>query len=283
MLVAEISGTIRVLSPPYTDVSPTPFLALNLNIPGYAGVQQGIFDFAFDPNFASNHYYYVFYTKDTPNVDRLSRFTANSTLDGTDPASEVILYQDPQTASTEHHGGAVMFGNDGKLYFTTGDHFEGTPSQDLTNPHGKVHRINPDGSVPTDNPFYDGSGPNWDSVWALGLRNPYRAYYDAPTGRMYIGDVGGNNQSTAYEKVDLGIRGANYGWPNCELVATCGNPSYTAAIYAYPHNGINAAITGGFVYHGTQYPSSYQGSYFFGDYAQHWIRRLTFDAQGNVS
>ena len=86
-----------------------------------------------------------------------------------------------------------MFGNDGKLYFTTGDHFQGRPSQSLTNPRGKIHRINLDGTVPTDNPFYDGSGPNVDSIWALGLRNPFRAYYDAPTGRLYVGDVGGND------------------------------------------------------------------------------------------
>ena len=86
-------------------------------------------------------------------------------------------------------------------------------SQSLTSPRGKVHRINPDGTVPTDNPFYDGSGPNIDSIWARGLRNPYRAYYDAPTGRYYIGDVGGNDASTAIEELDLGVRGANYGWP----------------------------------------------------------------------
>ena len=62
-----------------------------------------------------------------------------------------------------------------------------------------------------------------------------------------------------------------------------GNPAYTAPAYYYPHNGRDSAITGGFVYHGTQFPSSYQGSYFFADYTQNWIRRLTFDANGNVT
>ena len=116
-----------------------------------------------------------------------------------------------------------------------------------------------DGTIPTDNPFYDGNGPHWDSIWALGLRNPFRAYYDAPTGRLIIGDVGGNEYSTAIEEVDIGARGANYGWPNVE--APNGNPAYTAPAYFYPHNGRDSAITGGFVYHGTQFPSSYQGSY----------------------
>ena len=141
-------------------------------------------------------------------------------------------------------------------------------------------RINPDGTVPTDNPFYDGTGPNYDAVWALGLRNPYRAYYDTPAG-VIIGNVGGNDYSTAIEEVDIGARGANYGWPNVE--APNGNPAYTAPAYYYPHNGRDAAITGKFVYHGSQFPASYQGSYFFADYTQNWIRRLTFDANGNVN
>ena len=216
--------------------------------------------------------------RSTPNRDRLSRFTANATLTGTVPGSELIIYQDPQDANTEHHGGAINFGNDGKIYLTTGDHFQGTPSQDLTSPRGKVLRFNPDGTVPTDNPFYDGTGPNYDAVWALGLRNPYRAYYDAPTGRLLIGDVGGNVASTAIEELDVGVRGANYGWPNVE--GTSSNPAFTNPIYSYPHtNGRDAAITGGFVYHGTQFPSTYQGSYFFADYAQNTIKRLTFDAE----
>lgn len=282
MLVAELSGTIKILPPPYTTAEPEPFLELNLDIPGYAGLQQGIMDVALDPDFHDNHYYYVFYTKDTPSKDRLSRFTANGTHDGTLPGSEVILYEDPQTANTEHHGGAVNFGNDGKIYFTTGEHFDASNAQDLTNPRGKIHRINPDGTTPTDNPFYDGAGPHWDSIWAYGVRNPFRAYYDAPTDRLYVADVGGNNYDTAYEEVIVAAAGKNYGWPNCEF-GTCGNPGYTAAIYDYHHFGRDASITGGFVYRGTQFPADYQGSYFFADYTQNWIKRLTFDAQGNVS
>ncbi len=280
MLVTLLPGSIKVLSPPYTTVSPTSFLQLtNVGNVGYAGLQQGIFSIALDPDFATNHFYYIFYTMRTPNRDRLSRFTANATLDGTNLSTEVVLYQDPQDANTEHHGGAIMFGNDGKLYFTTGEHFTASNAQDLTNPRGKVHRINPDGTIPTDNPFYDGAGPNVDSIWAYGLRNPYRASYDAPSGRMYIGDVGGNDPATAKEEIDLGQRGANYGWPNNEgaCSGTC-NP-----LYWYAHNGRDAAVTAGFVYHGSQFPSTYEGSFFFADYAQNWIKRLTFDATGKVN
>jgi glucose/arabinose dehydrogenase/chitodextrinase len=285
MLVAELGGRIKVVPAPYTTPTPNLFLDISGSV-ATAGVQEGIFDFAFDPNFSTNHYFYVFYTN-KDGKDRLARFTANATLDGTVAGSEFVLYEDPvNIPSDEHHGGAIAFANDGKIFFTTGEHFQGTPAQDLTSPWGKVHRINPDGTVPTDNPFYDGAGPNYDSIWALGLRNPYRAYYDAPTGRLLIGDVGGNNNPTAYEEVNLGARGANYGWPNCEF-GTCGNPAYTPALYAYPHINRDAAITGGFVYHNnggsTPFPAGMEGSYFYADYAQNWIKRLTFDASGNVS
>ena len=279
MLVVELHGSIWLLKPPYLTPEPTPFLHLT-NV-GNGGVQQGFVDIALDPNFATNHYVYVFYTQNSPNRDRLSRFTVNAGLTAANPASELVIYQDTQNANDEHHGGAINFGPDGKIYLTIGDAFNPTNSQDLTTPRGKVLRLNPDGTVPTDNPFYDGAGPNYDAIWALGLRNPYRAYYDIPTNRFYIADVGGNVNSTAIEEVNLGAPGANYGWANVETPN--GDPRYTAPIYYYPHNGRDAAITGGFVYHGTQFPSSFQGVYFFGDYTQNWICYLTFDSNGNVT
>ncbi|MGW5238720.1 PQQ-dependent sugar dehydrogenase [Monashia sp. NPDC004114] len=278
LLVAELAGRIEVLSSPYLQPDSTAFLQLT-NI-GSAGVQQGIYDIALDPDFATNRFYYVFYTLGSPNRDRLSRFTANASVTGTVAGSETVLYQDPTTANAEHHGGAIMFGNDGKLYFTTGEHFDASAAQALNNPRGKIHRINKDGSVPTDDPFYDGAGPNWDSIWAYGLRNPWHGYVDPPTGRMYIGDVGGNDYSTAKEEINIGKAGANYGWPNSE--GPCSGQC-TSPLYYWAHNGRDSAVVGGFVYHGTQFPAGYQGSYFFADYTQNWIKRLTVDASGNLT
>ena len=242
-------------------------------------LQQGLFTLVLDPQFATNHWYYVFYTLGSPNVDRLSRFTANATNTGTVSGSELVLYQDPQQSGPEHHGGAIAFDNAGKLLFSTGEHFTAGDAQLLTTPRGKLHRINSDGTIPTDNPFYDGAGPHVDSIYALGLRNPYQMSYDSVSGRLYIGDVGGNDYSTAVEELDIGAAGANYGWPNSE--GPCPAPC-TSPLYSYPHLGRDAAITAGFVYRGTQYPAAYQGDFFFADYAQNWIRRLDLDANGNV-
>src|SRR5205823_15135828 len=82
------------------------------------------------------------------------------------------------------------------------------------------------------------------------------------------------------EELDLVERGPNYAWPNCE--STCASPPYTNGTYSYPHNGRDAAITAGFVYHGTQFPPSYEGSFFIADYAQNWIKRLTLDPSGTT-
>jgi len=280
LLVVELAGKIKVLPPPYTQASPDLFLQLT-NV-GSAGVQQGIYDLVFDPQFESNHYYYIFYTAGSPNHDRVSRFTATADLSGTVAGSELILYEDKQWSHAEHHGGALAFDNDGFLMFATGEHFDPPVAQYLSNPRGKLHRIRADGSVPTDNPFYDGDGPNVDSIWALGLRNPYRAYYDLPSKRWFIGDVGGNDNATSIEELNIGVRGANYGWPDCES-GSCGNPGFTGPIYSYPHADRDACITAGFVYHGDQFPSRYKGSFFFADYTQNWIRNMTFDAEGRVA
>ena len=278
MLVGELQGKIKVLPPPYTQPDASLFLQI-ANV-GSAGVQQGIYDIALDPAFDLNHFYYVFYTLGSPNHDRVSRFTANATLSGTVPGSEFVLYEDAQTADAEHHGGSLNFANDGKLFFTTGEHFNPSLSPLLTSPRGKVHRVNKDGTVPTDNPFYDGAGPNIDSIWARGLRNPFRAYYDEPTGRYYIADVGGNDNATAQEELNLGARGANYGWPDSE--GPCSAPC-TSPLHYYSHNGRDASITGGFVYRGTQFPSNYQGAYFYADYTQNWIKGLNLDTNGAVT
>ncbi|HEU4331334.1 MAG TPA: PQQ-dependent sugar dehydrogenase [Lapillicoccus sp.] len=273
MLVGELGGTVRRVLPPYTQPDPTPFLQITNIARNYAN--QGLYTIALDPAFATNRYLYVAYTLGTPNHDRLSRFTVNPAL--TSAGSELVLYEDPGESGADHHGGAIMFGNDNMLYFTTGEQFWGPNAQDMANPEGKILRLNPaDGSPAPGNPFLNTPGVD-PRIWASGLRNPFRGFYDAPTGLMFIGDVG--YQTT--EEINIGAAGANYGWPNAEGPST--NPAYTDPVFSYPHAGHDSAVVAGFVYRGTQFPSTYHGSFFYSDYAQHWIKRLTFDANGNVT
>ena len=279
MLVGELTRRIWVVQPGASAPDPIPFLQLDTSIEIHD--EQGLMDVLPDPNYAVNQRYYVFYTAgiDGGNHNRVSRFTASGNT--TNPATEVVLWQDPVIALEEHHGGALAFGADGKLYITVGEQFSPSDAQLLNNYRGKLLRINLDGTIPTDNPFYDGAGSNKDEIFARGLRNPFRMSFDSVSGRLFIADVGGNDPNTAMEEINLAAAGANYGWPLCE--GSCAQPGVTSPIHSYPHLGRDASITGGFVYRGTQFPVEYRGDYFFADYAQNWIKRLTFDTNGNVT
>jgi glucose/arabinose dehydrogenase len=272
MLIAERDGTVWVVQPGALKVDATPFLQLSSVV---TADERGVLGITLDPAFQTNGYVYVYYTNSVTQKNRVSRFTA--TGDAASLSSELVVWENDVTADIWHQGGDAAFGPDGYLYVSVGDHLLPATAQRLDSFNGKILRLRSDGSVPSDNPFNDGAGPNKDAVWALGLRNPFRFTIDAATGTMYIGDVG---QDT-WEEVDRGVRGANYGWPTCE--GTCGTAGMTNPLYAYSHSGHDAAVVGGFVYRGTQFPSAYQGSYFFGDYAENWIKRLTPDGSGNLT
>src|SRR5437867_3801615 len=109
----------------------------------------------------------------------------------------------------------------------------------LKNLLGKMLRINADGTIPTDNPFFNSTTGNNRAIWALGLRNPFTFAFQPVTGRMFINDVGQN----VWEEIDDGIAGANYGWPTTEGPTT--DPRFKTPLYAYQHTGGACAITGG--------------------------------------
>jgi len=271
MFILERTGTVLVVEPGADQPDPTPLLQLStVN----TSDERGALGIALDPGFASNGFFYVMYTHSSL-FNRVSRFTAVG--DTASPSSEQVLWQNGTQADIYHQGGGLGFGPDGDLYISVGDNLNPPSAQSLSSYNGKILRIRSDGTVPTDNPFYDGTGPNADAIWALGFRNPFRFSFDQPTGRLFIGDVGENT----WEEVDLGARGANYGWPTCEGI--CNRPGMTNPIYAYDHNGRDASITAGVVYRGTQFGPGFDGSYFYGDYPQNWIRRLTFDSGGTVT
>ncbi|MFN8638978.1 MAG: PQQ-dependent sugar dehydrogenase [Dehalococcoidia bacterium] len=280
MLVGEIAGTIRIVQSGATSPDATAFNTITGAIAqGDAGLQ----DLILDPNFATNGFYYVYYAHTVAGGyrDRLSRFTAAPGWNSTVPGSELVLWQDDAASTTDaHHGAGLAFGSDGKLYFSEGDNGSPSDAQALNNFHGKVMRINSDGTIPTDNPFYDGAGPNKDAIWAYGLRNPYRLSFDAVTGNLYEGDVGGNDHATAWEEINIITRGANYGWPLCE--GNCSVNGVTSPLYTYAHGGRDSAVMLGFVYRGSQYPAEYQGNLFIADYAQNWLKRLILDSTGRT-
>ena len=265
LFVCQQGGQLRVIK--NGSLLSTPFVSLTVDSSG----ERGLLGIAFDPNFATSHYLYVYYTVATsPIHNRLSRFTAAG--DTAVPGSEAIILElDNLSSATNHNGGAIHFGPDGKLYIGVGENANGANSQTLSNLLGKILRINADGTIPTNNPFYNTATGNNRATWALGLRNPFTFAFQPGTTRLFINDVG---QST-WEEINDGIAGSNYGWPTTE--GPTSNPAFRSPIYYYGHGATNTtgcAIVGGAFYNPPvpQIPSSYIGRYFFADLCSGWIR-----------
>ena len=239
--------------------------------PSVASGDRGQIGIAFDPDWKTNHYVYFYYTS-TDQLNYLVRYNSAGDV-GT---NRTILYHTNSPSDRLHVGGSIRFGADGKLYFGVGDNGYAPNAQNLANPHGKILRINKDGTVPTDNPFYGQSG-KLAEIWAYGLRNSWRFQFDSVTGNLYGGDPG----DFTWEEVNRIVKGGNYGWPLVEGKCTAAICPYIDPIHMYNHDHASAAVTGGPVYRGTMFPAAYRGRYFYGDYARGFIRTLTLDANGN--
>lgn len=267
LFVSEKGGALRVIKDGI--LLPTPFASFSVNSEG----ERGLMGIAFDPNFALNGYVYVYYTTSADPVhNRVSRLTADPANPDRALAGSEHTILDLEPLTTEfHNAGSLEFGQeDGKLYVSTGDNYYPYLAQSLSSRFGKILRINSDGTIPTDNPFYNIAGA-YREIWALGLRNPFTFAFSSASGVMYVNDVG----QDGWEEINLGQREANYGWPSCE--GMCSDPEFTDPVYSYPHpsGAGGSSIAGGAFYVASQFPSEYQGSYFFGDYVGGFIKRLT--------
>jgi glucose/arabinose dehydrogenase len=270
IFVAQQGGALRVVR--NGSLLATPFLTVSVNASG----ERGLLGVAFDPQFASNGYVYVYYTTSTsPIHNRVSRFTAStSNPDVVAAGSEVQLLNLPNLSSaTNHNGGAIHFGPDGKLYIAIGDNANTANSQPLTTTLGKVLRINADGSIPSDNPFVSQTTGINQAIWARGLRNPFNFAIDWTNSRIHVNDVG---QDT-WEEVNTAVAGANFGWPQTEGPNPAGVAGVTYPVHAYQNAGSFCAITGAAFYRPSVvlFPSEYYGRYFFGDYCGGFIRTLS--------
>jgi len=266
LFVCEQGGRLRIIK--NGALLSTPFLTVTVSSSG----ERGLLGVAFDPNFAVNQYVYVYYTATSPTIhNRISRFTANGDVAS---GNEVVLFDlDNLSSATNHNGGALNFGPDSKLYVSVGENANSANAQTLANLLGKMLRLNSDGSIPTDNPFYGSATGKNRAIWALGLRNPFTFAFNASGTSMFINDVG---QGT-WEEINEGRAGANYGWPTTEGATT--DPRFDTPRHSYAHTGSSptpCAIAGGAFYTPAvaQFPSDYSQDYFFADYCAGWIRRL---------
>lgn len=267
ILISEKAGAIKVFQ--NNQVNSQPLITLVV-LQTDTDEERGLLGIEPDPNFATNGYLYVSYTT-AANHDRLSRITVVGNT--ADPASELVLMESNQLGNIYHHGGEIRFGPDGKLYWAMGMNTYNPNSQDLSNIHGKILRLNPDGSAPADNPFIN--SPNAvDQIWAYGLRNPFRFNF-TPNGKLMAGDVGGES----WEELNIITRSGNYGWPLVE--GACSGCPYINPVYSYAHTPAPAkagSITSVMTYTGNTFPASYKNKVFIGDYTLGFIKALTFDS-----
>jgi uncharacterized repeat protein (TIGR03806 family) len=276
ILVCEQTGALRIVK---ADVFlAAPFVTVNVD----SSWERGLLGVALDPGFPKEPYVYICYVAAKPFPHhRVSRFTARG--DRAEPDSEVMLLegddQKPIGGQTPngHQGGAIHFGKDGKLYIAIGDQTAGLPSQKLDAFQGKLLRINRDGTIPADNPFYKTAAGKYRAVWAYGLRNPFAFAIQPGTGRILINDVG----DARWEEINEGVAGANYGWPHAEGPSTAAR--FKGPLWAYDRSQ-GKSITGGAFYNPAvaQFPGEFLGKYFFAEFMDNWIRVMDPDHPTDV-
>lgn len=286
LFVVEKPGRIRIIRD--GGLVPTPFLDITGKVSN--GSEQGLLGLAFHPEYATNGLFVVNYTN-TAGDTRVAVYHVSADPERADAASEQVILAVDQPFSN-HNGGMVVFGPDGKLYIGLGDGGSGgdpqSNGQNRNTLLGKILRLNVSGtgqvSIPSDNPFVGQTGVRTE-IWSWGLRNPWRFSFDRLTGDLYIGDVGQN----AREEIDVATdrpqfgQGRNFGWNIMEGTAcfggsSCNKTGLTLPVLDYGH-GEGCSVTGGYVYRGAAL-AAYAGHYFYADYCQGWVRSFRLAGPG---
>lgn len=273
LFVVEQGGTVRIVQ--NGGLLAAAFLDITARV--HMEGESGLLGLAFHPHYAQDPRFFVNYVRQLAS-GQLQTVIAEFRPSSADPnradaASERQLLVVDQPFSN-HKAGQLAFGPDGYLYFGLGDGGSGGDpfgnGQNLQTLLGKMLRIDVDSppgaglpyAIPSDNPFVGGGGR--PEIWAYGLRNPWRFSFDRPSGRMFLADVG----QARYEEVDLGQKGANYGWSIMEGLhcfnpaSGCDQSGLTLPVAEYDHS-IGEAVIGGYVYRGAI--TQVRGKYIFAD------------------
>jgi len=258
IFITEKSGRLRIVENGILLDQP----ALEVNVDEFG--EQGLSSLILDPEFDSNGLLYLYYNSEGENRNIIERYTINGNL-AIPGSGEVILILD-ELESTIHNGGTMRFASDGSLFVSTGEGGRSIESQDFTSRLGKMLRINKDGTIPTDNPFYDVLEGDNRAIYAYGLRNPFSYDIDPLSGRIFLNDVG----EFTWEEVNEILPGKNYGWFEVEGPIGDQTPpdeNYQDPFFAYDHT-VGCAVVGAAFYNpiNTVWPDEFKNTYLFGDF-----------------
>lgn len=278
LFVVEQPGRIRIIAD--GRLLERPFLDIAARV--RSGGERGLLSVAFHPRYAENGRFFVNYT-DRDGDTRIAEFRVSADPDRADPDSERLLLAVEQPYAN-HNGGHVLFGPDGRLYAGMGDGGAANdPHGHGRNPNtllGAILRIDVDAgepyAIPPDNPWAKGGGR--PEIWAIGARNPWRMWFDAPESLLYVADVGQNR----WEEVHVApaaAAGLDYGWNvmegrHCFRGAGCDTAGLHLPVLEYGHDE-GCSITGGIVYRGRAVPGL-EGHYLYADYCRGWIRSFRY-------
>ncbi|MDN2699011.1 PQQ-dependent sugar dehydrogenase [Janthinobacterium sp. SUN073] len=285
LFILERPGRIRVLQ--NGNLLATPFLDIS---PLTTSGERGLLSLAFHPQYASNGYFFIYYTNLAGDIVIERRQVSAGNANVADPLSALTILTLPHPTFSNHYGGLLSFGPDGYLYAGTGDGGSaGDPSGNAQNTNvllGKLLRLDVNAStvaqpyvIPPGNPFAGTPGARGE-IWAYGLRNPWRYAFDVPAQLLYIADVGQAN----WEEVDVrpvGQAGNNYGWNimeglHCYNSASCNQAGLVLPAIEYGHDTAGGcSITGGYVYRGTALPEL-AGQYLYSDYCSGWLKSFSY-------
>ena len=286
LFILERPGRIRVLQngnllgTPFLDISP---------LTTTSG-ERGLLSLAFHPQYASNGYFFIYYTNLAGDIVIERRQVSAGNANVADPLSALTILTIPHPTFNTHYGGLLSFGPDGYLTAGTGDGGSaGDPPGNAQNTNvllGKLLRLDVNAStvaqpyaIPPGNPFAGTLGGRAE-IWAYGLRNPWRYAFDVPAQLLYIADVGQAN----WEEVDVrpvGQAGNNYGWNimeglHCYNSASCNQAGLVLPAIEYGHDTAGGcSITGGYVYRGTALPEL-AGQYLYSDYCSGWLKSFSY-------
>ena len=273
ILVSERPGRLRQVSPDGAMSDPlkgTPQV--------FAQGQGGLLDVALDPDFANSRLVYLSYAE--PGEGGASTAVARGRLeDGEIKDLTVVFRQQPKVDGPNHFGSRLVFGRDRTLFVALGERFKFDPAQDLGSHLGKIVRINPDGTVPADNPFVGTAGA-LPVIWSYGHRNIQGAALHPETGALWVAEHGPRGG----DEVNVAQPGKNYGWPLVSwgrhysgegIPEPTTRPDLTDAIYQWTPV---IAASGAAFYTGDLMPD-WRGDLLVGGLVSKGLVRLTLDGE----